>query len=220
MIWGSVKNFQVSLMDCRWCVHSLIQQCIEHLLLAKSPARCWDRGTDETELLPTWSRGRQTSRRSITWQGDGCWSQVHTCGYTELGHTVMGAWQEKDNLKEVETDILLASVDFLYSFIHSCIYTRDLKSHIPWILLSTDTASTARPSFLLPRSYYTWFSIAKREFGRPTFSFLEYFYLLKKKWFCIYPIISITTNTIKGKKCQIGKSPRTWEQRIFIQVLA
>jgi len=57
----------------------------------------------------------------------------------------------------------------------SCLTSRtgSYRATSPWVLLSTDTASTSHPSFLLPLSYYTWFSVTKRDYY--TMSYILYY---------------------------------------------
>ena len=113
MIWERVK-LKFSLMDCR-CVHSLIQQRTEHLYLSRLMLGAGYRGgKGHCPLKP-----RETDKQKTSDLNAECWSQVHLCVY-RMGHAVMGEHgRKRAALKREKLGILLASVDLLYSFIHT-----------------------------------------------------------------------------------------------------
>ena len=77
------------------------------------------RGTSEKGHCPVklWETDKQ---KTSDLTNAGCWSQVRLCVY-RMGSAIMGHSRKRTALKREKLGILLASVDFLYSFIHTLI---------------------------------------------------------------------------------------------------
>lgn len=139
-------------------------------------------------------------------------------GCIELGLSVVGGLARKGQSQSGGNwDSFGLWISGIHSFIHPSIQTRDIESHMLLNLTVNWHIFDSCPSLPLPHSYYTWFSITKREFGRPMVFILRvislriFLPLKKKSDFCTCLTISITTNTIKKKKLEKVQEPENTE---------